>query len=240
MIDLPGILPQADSKLALHEELTRDQLEALCLPLVQRSFDICQSVFDSAGLQHSDIDEVIMVGGMTRMPLIREQAAQWFGKKPNTSINPDEAVGIGASIQAMALATQEDLILLLDVIPLTLSVEAAGGICIPLIKKNTKVPHKASRVFTTSRDNQESVIVSVFQGEGRHVSENTRLATFELSGIRPARRMEPKIEVTLRVDVSGILAVTAMDLDSKQSQTVTVVDMSTKALETLKEEGYAT
>lgn len=237
-IELPGIIPESNSQIALHDVLTRSQLETLCKPLVERSLCICQNVFDSAGLRRGDIDEVIMVGGMTRMPLIRKMAEKWFGKQLNVAINPDEAVGIGAAIQAMALAGQNDLVLLLDVIPLTLSVEVAGGICIPLIRKNTKVPHRASRVFSTSRDNQESVIVSVFQGEGRHVSENTRLATFELSGIRPAKRMEPRIEVTLQIDVSGILSVTAMDLDSKQSQTVQVVDMSMKALETLKEEGF--
>ena len=174
-----------------------------------------------------------MVGGMTKMPLIRRKVEEWFLRPPNTSINPDEAVGIGAAIQAMALDSDSDAVLLLDVIPLTLSIEAAGGVCIPLIPKNTKVPHRISRVFTTSRDNQQSVIISIFQGEGSHVADNTRLATFELAGIRPAKRMEPRIEVSLRIDVNGILSITAVDLDSKQSQSVQVVDMNVKAIEGL-------
>ncbi len=234
-IELPNIVPDIDPKLYISETLTRAKLEELCLPLVERSCRICRSVFESAGLRMSDIDEVIMVGGMTKMPLIRQKVEEWFHKKPNTSINPDEAVGIGAAIQAMALDNDDDVVLLLDVIPLTLSIEAAGGVCIPLVKKNTKVPHKVSRIFTTSRDNQESVIVSIYQGEGSHVQDNTKLATFELTGIRPAKRMEPRIEVSLRIDVSGIMSVTAVDLDSKQSRSIQVVDMSTKALDLLEE-----
>ncbi|MBR4986746.1 MAG: Hsp70 family protein, partial [Proteobacteria bacterium] len=236
LIDLPGIVPDIDPKLSVRETLTRAELEMLCAPLVERSLQICRNVFESAGLKKEDIDEVILVGGMTRMPLIRRMTRDWFGMMPNTAINPDEAVGIGAAVQAMALDNDEDVVLLLDVIPLTLSIEAAGGVCIPLIPKNTKVPHRVSRVFTTSRDNQDSVIISIFQGEGKHVEENTRLATFELSGIRPARRMEPQIEVSLRIDVSGILSVTAVDLQTRQSQSVQVVDMSMRALEALESE----
>ena len=239
IIDLPGIVPDIDPNLAIREKLTRAELENLCTPLVERSFRICRNVFESAGLKKDDIDEVILVGGMTRMPLIRRMVRDWFGMMPNTAINPDEAVGIGAAIQAMALDNDEDVVLLLDVIPLTLSIEAAGGVCIPLIPKNTKVPHRVSRVFTTSRDNQDSVIISIFQGEGKHVEDNTRLATFELSGIRPARRMEPQIEVSLRIDVSGILSVTAVDLETRQSQSVQVVDMSMRALEALESEGQS-
>ena len=232
-IELPSICPDINPMLSIDETLTRQQLETICQPLIERSLKICKSVFDSAGLTLKDIDEVIMVGGMTKMPLIRAKAKEFFKLVPNTSINPDEAVGIGAAIQAMALDSESDMVLLLDVIPLTLSIEAAGGVCIPLVPKNTKVPHKVSRIFTTSRDNQDSVIISIFQGEGSHVEENTRLATFELGGIRPCKRMEPKIEVTLKIDVSGILSVTAIDLDTKQSQSVQVVDMSVKALEAL-------
>jgi molecular chaperone DnaK len=233
-IELPSIVPDIDPSLSINEVLTRMQLESLCAPFVDRSLRICRNVFDSAGIDISEVDEVIMVGGMTRMPLIRNKVQEWFGLRPNTNINPDEAVGIGAAIQAMALDNEEDMVLLLDVIPLTLSIEAAGGVCIPLIHKNTKVPHRVSRVFSTSRDDQDSVIISIYQGEGSHTHENTLLATFELGGIRPAKRMEPKIEVSLRIDVSGILSVTAMDLDTKQSQSVQVVDMSMKALEALE------
>ena len=233
-IDLPQIVPEVDPSLGVQEVLTRTQLEDICMPLIERSLKICQKTFESAGLQFSDLDEIIMVGGMTKMPLIRRKVQEWFDRVPNTSINPDEAVGIGASIQAMALESSEDRVLLLDVIPLTLSIESANGICIPVIQKNTKVPHKVSRIFSTSRDNQDSVIISIYQGEGTHTAENVHLATFELSGIRPAPRMEPQIEVSLRIDVNGILSVTAMDLDTRQSQSIQIVDMSTKALEALE------
>lgn len=232
-IDLQNIVPDIDSNIAIHETLTRKQLDELCEPLVDRSLRICRNVFDSAGLHRGEVDEIIMVGGMTRMPLIRKKVEEWFMRKPNTSINPDEAVGIGAAIQAMALDDANEEVLLLDVIPLTLSIEAIGGVCIPLISKNTKVPHCVKRIFTTSRDNQQSVIISIFQGEGSHVEDNTRLATFELTGIRPAKRMEPRIEVTLRIDVNGILSITALDLDTQTSQSVQVVDMNIKAFEAL-------
>ena len=233
-IELPQIIPTIDSSLGIDEVLTKPQLEELCMPLVERSLVICRKTFESAGLQFSDLNEIIMVGGMTKMPLIRRKVHEWFKRAPNTSINPDEAVGIGGAIQAMALESSENKVLLLDVIPLTLSIESANGVCIPVIRKNTKVPHKVSRIFSTSRDNQDTVIISIYQGEGAHTTENTHLATFELSGIRPAPRMEPQIEVSLRIDVNGILAVTAMDLDTKQSQSIQIVDMSAKAMEAME------
>ena len=233
-IELPAIVPDVDPAIAIDEVLTRSQLEALCKPLVERSLKICQNTLESAGLQLDDLDEIIMVGGMTKMPLIRKMVAEWSGRTPNTTVNPDEAVGIGASIQAMALESSEDQVLLLDVIPLTLSIESANGICIPVIKKNTKVPHKVSRIFSTGRDNQDTVIISVYQGEGHHIQDNVHLATFELSGIRQAARMEPRIEVTLRIDVNGILSVTALDLDTRQSQSIQIVNMSSKALDALE------
>ena len=229
-----GVLLLPPTHIAIDEVLTRSQLEALCKPLVERSLKICQNTLESAGLQLDDLDEIIMVGGMTKMPLIRKMVAEWSGRTPNTTVNPDEAVGIGASIQAMALESSEDQVLLLDVIPLTLSIESANGICIPVIKKNTKVPHKVSRIFSTGRDNQDTVIISVYQGEGHHIQDNVHLATFELSGIRQAARMEPRIEVTLRIDVNGILSVTALDLDTRQSQSIQIVNMSSKALDALE------
>ncbi len=234
-IKLVNILPNVNPNIEINETLTRSQFESFCVPLIDRSLRICQNVFENAGLNKSDIDEIIMVGGMTKMPLIREKVRGWFGRAPNTSVNPDEAVGIGAAIQAMALDSKNDFVLLLDVIPLTLSIEASGGVCIPAIPKNTKVPHKTSRIFTTNRDNQESVIISIYQGESNHSAENTLLATLELTGIRPAKRMEPRIEVTMRIDVSGILSVTAKDLDSQNSQTIQVVDMGIKSLGALNQ-----
>jgi molecular chaperone DnaK len=159
----------------------------------------------------------------------------WFGRVPNTQVNPDEVVGIGAAIQAMALVNRNTNVLLLDVVPLTLGIEALGGVFIPLIERGTKVPHRVSRVFTTNRDNQDRVVITVLQGESTQSSENTLLATFELTGIRPARRMEPQIEVQLHINVSGILAVTAVDQDTKQSQTVEVVDMMVRAIQSMED-----
>ena len=235
-MELQQLLPNVDPSLDLEEVVTRQQLESLCAPLVERALEICRQTFESANLSISDINDIIMVGGMTRMPLIRRRAAEWFGRAPNTSINPDEAVGIGAAIQAMALdsSQNEDMVLLLDVLPLTLSIEAAGGVCIPVIAKNTKIPHHVSRIFTTSRDNQNSVRISIYQGEGHHVSENAKLSTFELNGIRQAPRMTPRIEVSFSIDVNGILSVTAIDLDTHQSQSVEIVDLTTKALDALE------
>ncbi len=233
-IELENIVPNASTPVALNEVLSRQQLESLCQPLIERSLGICEGVLNNAGIMKSDINEVVLVGGMTRMPLIREMVQDYFGITPGTAVNPDEAVAIGAAIQAKALENDDSKVLLLDVVPLTLGLEAAGGIFIPLIQKNTKVPHRVSRVFTTNRDNQESVIISVYQGENARCEDNTLLATFELGGIRPAPRMEPQIEVSLRIDVNGILSVTAIDLDTHQSQSVQVVDMSMRMLESLQ------
>ena len=228
---IQNIAPEHPKELNVDEVLTRAEFERLCAPLVERSLKITDEVIASAGNYH--IDNIIMVGGMTRMPLIRERVQQHFGKRINTSVNPDEAVGIGAAIQAMALESNSDAILLLDVIPLTISIGVANNICIPLIEKNTKVPHRVSKIFSTSRDNQQSVIISIYQGEGSHTQDNTLLATFELSGIRQAKRMVPQIEVSLKIDVDGILSITAVDLDTHQSQSVQVVDMNIKAMEGL-------
>lgn len=236
-LTLQQVLPDIDPSWDLDETLTRSQLETLCAPLVERALNICQQTFDSANISIADINDIIMVGGMTRMPLVRRRVTEWFGRAPNTTINPDEAVGIGAAIQAMALdSIQDNMVLLLDVLPLTLSIEAAGGVCIPVIAKNTKIPHHVSRIFTTSRDNQNSVTISIYQGEGHHISENSRLSTFELTGIRQAPRMTPRIEVSFSIDVNGILSVTAIDLDSHQSQSIEIVDLTAKALDVLESE----
>jgi len=238
MIELPNIVPDVDPSLSIEEVLTRQKVEQMCIPLVERTLAICHQVFESSGVRREDLDEVVLVGGMTRMPLVRRMVESWFGRVPNTRVNPDEVVGIGAAIQAMALVTHSDKVLLLDVVPLTLGIEAAGGVFIPLIRKGTKVPHRVSRIFTTNRNDQESVIISVFQGESSISRENTLLATFELSGIRQAKRMEPRIEVSLHINVSGILSVTAIDLDTQRSQTVEVVDMTMRAIRSLDEENF--
>ncbi len=216
--------------------VTRAQFEKLCVPLVERSLSICKGVFDKAGIDKTTLNDVVLVGGMTRMPLIRERVQTFFGKRPNVSINPDEAVAIGAAIQAAALVNEADNVLLLDVVPLTLGIEAAAGVFIPLIPKNTKIPHRVSRVFTTNRDNQDQVTISIFQGENNYCKDNTLLSTFVLSGIREAPRMEPRIEVSLRIDANGILSVTAIDLDTNVSQSVQIVDMASRARSAINEQ----
>lgn len=235
-VTLEDVVPESGKRVNMDEILTRSQLEQLCSQFVERSLDICDSVFANAGIDARVLDEIVMVGGTSRMPLVRQMTERYFGKRPNTAINPDEAVAIGAAIQAKALDDEDSDVLLLDVVPLTLGIEAAGGVFIPLISKNTKVPHRVSRVFTTNRDNQDSVIISIYQGEANLCRENTLLSTFELTGIRPAPRMEPQIEVTLRIDVNGILSITAVDLDTHQSQSVQVVDMSVRILNDLQKQ----
>ncbi|MFA5623519.1 MAG: Hsp70 family protein [Bradymonadales bacterium] len=234
-IKLPRISPNINENLGISEVVYRSHFENLCLPLVERSLRICERVLRDAGLRIKDLDELIMVGGMTRMPLIREMVQKWLSKPLNTSMNPDEVVGIGAAIQAMSLATPQSDLLLLDITPLTLGIEAANSVFVPLIPKNTKVPHRVHRHFTTNRDNQSSVVISVYQGEGKRCEENTFLGAFELSGIRPAPRMIPKIKVSFKIDVNGILEVSAIDEDSKESQSIEIVDMAKKALHSLNQ-----
>ena len=235
-VEIKGIAESPKGSLDLIEMVTRAQFEKLCVPLVERSLSICKGVFEKAGIDKTTLNDIVLVGGMTRMPLIREHVQTFFGKRPNISINPDEAVAIGAAIQAAALVNEADNVLLLDVVPLTLGIEAAAGVFIPLIPKNTKIPHRVSRVFTTNRDNQDKVTISIFQGENNYCKDNTLLSTFELTGIREAPRMEPRIEVSLRIDANGILSVTAIDLDTNVSQSVQIVDMSARAREALSEQ----
>jgi molecular chaperone DnaK len=199
--------------------------------LVQRSLEICQVALDLSSLAVEDIDEVIMVGGQTRMPLIQQRVEAFFRKKPNLSVNPDEVVAVGASIQADALLASDSEMLLLDVTPLTLGVASFGDMFSVLIEKNSKVPRKVSRTFTTNSDYQERVKIQVYQGESKKASDNVFLAEFNLDGIRKARRMEPRIEVTFKLDANGILQVSGRDLDTGQEQTITIRDYARRAAE---------
>lgn len=232
-INLARISPNIDERLGISEVVYRSHFENLCLPLVERSLAICDRVLKDAGLRIKDLDELVLVGGMTRMPMIRDMVKKWFSKPLNFSVNPDEAVGIGAAIHAMTLTMPEEEILLLDITPLTLGIEAANGVFVPLIPKNTKVPHRVQRRFSTNRDNQSRVLISVYQGENNSCSENTLLDAFELTGIRQAPRMEPKIKVSFKIDVNGILSVSAIDEDTLQSQSIEIVDMARRALRDL-------
>lgn len=228
-VELKAIAENAKGPLDLVETITRAEFEKLCLPLVERSLAICNDVFDKAGIDKTTLNDIVLVGGMTQMPLVRDRIQSFFGKRPNTSVHPDEAVAIGAAIQAAALSHEADNVLLLDIVPLTLGIEAAADIFIPLIPKNTKIPHRVSRVFTTNRDHQDKVSITIYQGENHYCKENTRLATFELTGIRDAPRMVPKIEVSLHIDANGILSVSAVDLDTNVSQSIQIADMSVQA-----------
>jgi molecular chaperone DnaK len=231
MINLPRIAPYANPSAHLVVELTRGRLESLVGDLVERSLDIVQTTLDLARLAPEDIDEVVLVGGQTRMPFVQRKVQEFFGKKPNRSFNPEEVVAVGAAIQANALVSQTEEILLLDVTPMTLGIAAFGDMFSVLIEKNTKVPKKAMRVFTTNSDFQERVKIIVLQGENRRASMNQALAEFTLEGIRQARRMEPKIEVAFKVDANGILSVSARDMDSGLAQNITIRDYVQRAEE---------
>ena len=210
-ISLPFIAADASGPKHLEKKLTRARLEAMSKDLVDRSIEICRKALEDAKLSPADIDEVILVGGQTRMPLIQEAVKNFFGKEPHKGINPDEVVAIGAAIQAAVLAGEIKDILLLDVTPLSLGVETLGGVFDVVIPRNTTIPTRKTKVYTTAEDNQTSVMVKVYQGERPIASQNRLLGQFELTGIPPAPRGVPQIEVTFDIDADGILHVSARD-----------------------------
>ncbi len=230
-IELEAIVPQHDPSIQLRQTLSRSTIESLCRPLVEKSIDICNGVLDDCGMTIDDLDEIILIGGMTRMPMIRRHVEDWFSRKPYIEINPDEAVAIGAAYQANALVADDEELLLLDVTPLTLGIEAAGGIFVELIPKNSKVPTRVTRTFITYKDDQDSVIISVYQGEDRLCANNTLLGAFELTGLQKGQRTAVHIEVTFKIDVDGILNVTAVDEQTGIQRSIEIVDMARKALE---------
>ncbi|MDX9720067.1 MAG: Hsp70 family protein [Myxococcota bacterium] len=232
-IRLPRIAANIDASVNLDCTLDRRQVEDMCIDLVERSLQICEETFRHARIGMDDIDDFLLVGGMTRMPLVREMVREYFGREPNSNLNPDEVVAIGAAIQAATLIDPQDEILLLDVTPLTLGIESMNGIFAPIIGRNSKVPHRITKRFTTSRDNQDRVRVAVYQGENRYCQENTLLGEFELTGIRRAPRMQPQIDVTFKLDANGILTVTAIDRDTGQEQSIEIVDMAKRALQAM-------
>ncbi|HDM90567.1 MAG TPA: molecular chaperone DnaK, partial [candidate division WOR-3 bacterium] len=210
-ISLPFIAADASGPKHLEKKLTRARLEAMSRDLIDRSIEICRKALEDAKLSPADIDEVILVGGQTRMPLIQEAVKNFFGKEPHKGINPDEVVAIGAAIQAAVLAGEIKDILLLDVTPLSLGVETLGGVFDVVIPRNTTIPTRKTKVYTTAEDNQTSVMVKVYQGERPIASQNRLLGQFELTGIPPAPRGVPQIEVTFDIDADGILHVSARD-----------------------------
>ncbi|MBK8171420.1 MAG: molecular chaperone DnaK [Sandaracinaceae bacterium] len=225
-VNLPFIAADATGPKHLVLTIKRNELEMLVEPLVDRTLDPCRKAILDAGIKISDIDEVILVGGMTRMPLVQKKVTEFFGKAPNKNVNPDEVVAVGAAIQGGALTGQVNEVLLLDVTPLSLGVETGGGVFFRLIPRNTTIPTRKSEVFTTSIDNQSFVPVHVMQGEREMASDNKTLAKFELSPIPPAPRGVPQVEVSFDIDANGIVHVSAKDLGSGREQSVKVVASS--------------
>ena len=202
--------------------MTRAKLEALVEDLITRTIPPCQTALKDAGLSASDINEVILVGGMTRMPKVIEEVKNFFGKEPNKSVNPDEVVAMGAAIQAGVLQGDVKDVLLLDVTPLSLGIETLGGVSTKLIEKNTTIPTKKSQVFSTAEDNQPAVSIRVLQGEREMASDNKILGNFELVGIAPAPRGVPQIEVTFDIDANGIVNVSAKDKGTGKEQKIQI------------------
>ncbi len=221
-VNLPYITADASGPKHLNIKLTRAKLESLVEALVQSTIEPCKTALNDAGLTASDIDDVILVGGQTRMPMVQESVQNFFGKEPRRDVNADEAVAVGAAIQAGVLGGEVKDVLLLDVTPLSLGIETMGGVMTKLIDKNTTIPTKASQVFSTAEDNQTAVTVHVLQGERERADTNKSLGRFDLADIPPSRRGMPQIEVSFDIDANGILNVSAKDKATGKEQSIII------------------
>ena len=221
-INLPFIASDASGPRHLSVELTRETLESLVDEVVRGTLKTVEQCANDAGLSPAEIDQVILVGGQTRMPLVQSAVAEYFGKRPNKGVNPDEVVAVGAAIQGETLVSESDNLLLLDVTPLSLGIATFGGHFAKLIERNTTVPVRKGHVFTTTRDNQSAVKIRVLQGESDVAADNDLLGEFVLGGIRPARKGEPEIDVAFDIDANGIVSVSARDTATGKEQSITV------------------
>ncbi|HBD34445.1 MAG TPA: molecular chaperone DnaK, partial [Cupriavidus sp.] len=221
-INLPYITADASGPKHLNLKITRAKLEALVEELITRTIEPCRTAIKDAGVKVSDIDDVILVGGMTRMPKVQEQVREFFGKEARKDVNPDEAVAVGAAIQGSVLSGDRTDVLLLDVTPLSLGIETLGGVMTKMINKNTTIPTKHAQVFSTADDNQPAVTIKVYQGEREMATGNKMLGEFNLEGIAPAPRGTPQIEVSFDIDANGILHVGAKDKATGKENRITI------------------